>query len=185
MVRDMRDGYLFLSQNYLEKVLNRYGMSQAKRVSTPPSNQFKLSKTREPKTEEQERKILDIPHTNIVRSLMYSMVCTRPDMAYGLSIVSMFMSKPGATHWQAVKWLMRYIRGSVNRGIEYRKQTKHEDKLVGFVDSDYAGCLDSRKSISGYVFILYGVSYKLESLFTKSGGLIHYLRLSILQTQKL
>lgn len=140
----------------MEKVLNRYGMSQAKSVSAPPSNQFKLNKTREPKTEEEEeeeRKILEIPYANTVGSLMYSMVCTMPDMAYGLSIVSRFMSKPGATHWQAVKWLMRYIRGSVNRGIEYRKQTKHKDKLVGFVDSDYAGCLDSRNSIFLFMYL--------------------------------
>lgn len=62
----------------------------------------------------------EFPYANTVGSLIYSMVCTRPDMAYALSTVSRFMSKPGATHWKVVKWLMRYIRTSVDRDIEYR-----------------------------------------------------------------
>lgn len=116
IIRDRKNGCLFLSQrNYLEKVLSRYGMSQAKSVVTPLSSQFKLSMTQKTKTEEEENKMQEIPYANAVGSLMYLMVCKRPHMIYGLSIVSRFMSKPGVTHWQAVKWLMRYIKGSVNK----------------------------------------------------------------------
>lgn len=67
---------------------------------------------------------------------------------------------------------MRYIRGSVNKGIKYRNQTKHEDKFVGYVDSDFAGCLDSRKSISSCIFTLYGRAISWKS-FEESNGFIH------------
>lgn len=142
--------------------MNKYGTTQAKSVSTPLSSHFKLSKTHEPKIEEEERKTHEIPYANTVGSIMYSLVCNRPDVAYVLSIVSRFMVKPCTTQWQVIKWLMRYIRESFNKEIAYRKHIKHEDQLVAFVDSDYAGCLDSRKSIFGYAFTLYGgvVSWK-------------------------
>lgn len=75
-------------------------MAQCKCVSTPLWTQFKLSKAHEPKTEIEEKKMSEIPYANIVGSIMYVMVCTRPDMAYVLSIVSRYMSNPGITHWQ-------------------------------------------------------------------------------------
>lgn len=92
IIRDRKNGCLFVSQrNYLEKVLSRYGMSQAKSVVTPLSSQFKLSKTQKPKTEEEENKMQEIPYANAVGCLMYLMVYKRPHMIYGLSIVSRFM----------------------------------------------------------------------------------------------
>lgn len=164
IIRDKNKGHLFLSQrNYLEKVLSRYGMNQAKSVVTPISSMFKLSLTKGPKNKKEEVKMKDIPYANVVGSLMYSMVCTRPDITHALSLVSRFMSKPGPQHWQCVKWLMRYIKGSVNRRIEYKNQQNQKDKHIGYTDSDFGGCLDSKRSTSGYVFTLYG-SYQLEIL---------------------
>ncbi|XP_075521131.1 secreted RxLR effector protein 161-like [Primulina tabacum] len=90
-------------------------------------------------------------------SLMYAMVCTRPDLDHASSIVSRFMSKPGKMHWETVKWVMRYLKGSVNQFLVYGEgQTTTGNELMGYVDADYAGDLDKRRSFSGYTFILYG-----------------------------
>lgn len=84
-------------------MLKKYGLLLDMQVSTPLSAQFKLSKGQSPKTDEEEHKMINISYANTMGSLMYSMVCTIPDVAYVFSIVSRFMSKIGITHWHAVK----------------------------------------------------------------------------------
>ena len=103
-----------------------------------------------------------IPYASAVGSLMFSMICTRPDLAYAISLVSRFMSDPGKEHWSAVKWVLRYLRGTVNHGLIYGKNVSNSVQVQGYVDSDYAGSIDTRKSITGYIFIVCGgvVSWK-------------------------
>jgi len=66
-----------------------------------------------------------IPYANVVGSLMYDMVCTRPDIAYSVSLVSRFMSNPGKVHWKALEWIMRYIKGSLGNGLVYGGANKN------------------------------------------------------------
>ncbi|KAL3640704.1 hypothetical protein CASFOL_015672 [Castilleja foliolosa] len=96
------------------------------------------------------------------RSIMYAMVCTRPDLAFSLSILSRFMGNPNKSHWHAAKWLMRYIKGSLKLSLCYTKTEGSGNWIKGFVDSDYAGCAESRKSTTGYVFTCLGgaISWK-------------------------
>lgn len=85
---------------------------------------------------------------------MYVMVDSMPDLAYGISLVNRFISKPGQIYWEAVKWLLRYIKGTLDRQLVC---TKEKDFMVqGFCDSDFTADLDKRKSILGYVFTLGG-----------------------------
>ena len=106
---------LFLSQEeYLKKVLNRFGMSNTKPVITPLSQQFKLSKNQAPRTHEEQKYMESIPYANVVGSLMYSMVCTRPDIAYAVSLVSRFTENLGKSHWQALKWICQGITWKVS-----------------------------------------------------------------------
>ena len=154
---------IFLSQkDYLEKVLIKFGMMQSKSVSTPIAHHFKLSKDQAPKTEKERAEMDSTPYASAVGSLMYAMVCSRPDIGYAMSMVSRFLSDPGHEHWTALKWIMRYIKGSLNLGLMYGKKTFTDEVVVGCVDSDYAGCLDTRRSLTGYVFNVLGgcVSWK-------------------------
>src|SRR3954469_14090377 len=82
-----------------------------------------------------------IPYANIVGSLMYVMVCTKPDIAYAVSLVSRYMENPGKAHWQALKWILRFINGSLNRVLIYSGALGEDNTAVieGYVDSDYAG----------------------------------------------
>ena len=91
-----------------------------------------------------------VPYANAVGCLMYLMVCTRPDISHAVSVVSRYMADPGKEHWNAVKWIFRYLTGTRDFSILFDQRASTE--AVGYVDSDYAGDLDSRKSTTGYVF---------------------------------
>lgn len=97
-----------------------------------------------------------VPYASVVGSIMYCMICTRPDLAYAISVTSRFMSCPGKEHWQALKWILRYLNGSRSVGLLYQASGQEREEVKGFVDSDYAGCLDTRKSLSGYIFTACG-----------------------------
>lgn len=98
--REFEMKVLYLSQEaYLKKVFERFGTSNSKRVMTPISKQFKLSISQSPKNIEELAYMESIPYANIVGSIMYAMVCTRPDIAHVMSLVSRFMSNPRKAHW--------------------------------------------------------------------------------------
>ena len=94
-------------------------MSEAKPVgSTLPAN-FKLSGKLSPKMKAEKAEMMKIPYASVVGSLMYAMVCTRPDIGYAVGVVSRFMSNPGKEHWNAVKWILRYLKGTLNMCLRF------------------------------------------------------------------
>ncbi|KAL5581648.1 hypothetical protein UlMin_014090 [Ulmus minor] len=97
----------------------------------------------------------NISSSNAIGSLMYSMVSTRPDICFAMSVLSRFMSNPGKQHWEAIKWLFIYIKGTTNVGLIYEKNEEGTRlRLEGFIDADYAGNLYNRKSTTAYMFCL-------------------------------
>ncbi|XP_031262136.1 secreted RxLR effector protein 161-like [Pistacia vera] len=105
----------------------------------------------------------NIPYSSAIGSVMYSMISTRPDLSFAISLLSRFMSNPGIEHWVALKWTLRYINTTMHVGLEYCKRTLALD-LVGYVDSDFGGDRDSRKSTTAYYFTLGGncISWKSQ-----------------------
>ena len=115
IMRDRANGKLWLSQEgYMEKVLELYKMEQAKEVVTPLGARMGFRSATKDQLHDDEEYMKTVPYTNAVGSLMYSMICTRPDLAYPVEILSRFMGNPIKDHWLRVKWIMRYIRGSMN-----------------------------------------------------------------------
>ena len=104
-----------------------------------------------------------VPYSNAVGSLMYVMIGTRLDIAYGVSVASRFKSKPSRKHWKAVKWLLRYIKGSVDVGLCYKANKEGGNSIKGYCDYDYATDLDKRRSLAGYIFIIGGNMVSLKS----------------------
>ena len=99
IVRDRKNSRLWLSQEkYIERVIKRFNMHNAKPVSIPLANHFKLSKISCPSSKKEIEKMSAIPYSLAVGSLMYAMVCTRPDIAHAVSTVSRFLSNPGKEH---------------------------------------------------------------------------------------
>ena len=92
--------------------------------------------------------MMKIPYASTVGSLMYAMVCTWPDIGYVVGVVSRFMSNPGKEHWNAVKWILRYLKGTSNMCLRFGSR---KPQLDGFTDSDMSADVDTRRSTSGYV----------------------------------
>ena len=160
-----RDGSLFLSQaEYVKKVLARFSMSDAKAVGSPLAAHFSLSKKQSPSDEEGKDRMSNIPYASAIGSLMYAMVCTRPDIAHAVGVVSRYMSNPGKHHWEAVKWILRYLSGTVSLALCFRKTS---EGLHGYVDADMAGDLDSRKSTTGCVCTYGGTAVSWTSKLQK------------------
>lgn len=97
-------------------------------------------------------------YKSLVGGLRY-LVHTRPDIAYSVGIVSRYMEKPTTMHLNAVKRILRYVKGTLNFGLVYSKGGGN-NIVTGFSDSDLAGHLDDRRSTGGMVF------YLNESLIT-------------------
>ena len=90
---------------------------------------------------------------------MYVAVGTRPDLAFAIGILSKFNAKPTTTHFLATKRVLRYLKDTIGMALVYGT----EDTLIGYIDSDFAGDLDDRKSTSGYLFTLGGVAISWKS----------------------
>ena len=96
-------------KQYIEKVLEIFNMSKAKMVSSPLASHFKQSSKHNPSTDKEKEDMRRVLYASTVESLIYVMVCTRPDIAYAVNVVSRFLSNLGRLHWEAVKWIMRYL----------------------------------------------------------------------------
>ena len=89
-------------------------MKEAKAVTMPLGVHFKLSKRLCPSTEKENKKMAAIPYSSPIGSLMYAMVCTRVNIAHAVGVVSRFMGNRSKEHWEAVKWIFKYLRGTSN-----------------------------------------------------------------------
>ncbi|KAF2314833.1 hypothetical protein GH714_036850 [Hevea brasiliensis] len=155
-------GKLFLSQQaYVEKVLKRFNMNNAKPVTVPFAAHFKLSANMSPKTDEDIEHMSCVPYLSTVGSIMYAMVCTHPDISHAVSVVSRYMTCLGKEHWQAVKLILRYLKGTTDVGLTFNR-VKMSDSVVGYMDSNFARDLDKRRSLTGYLFTLFrsAISWK-------------------------
>lgn len=133
-------------QTYAEKVLERFAMLDCHPISVPADPSSNLAKF-EGKLDEK------FPYRELVGSLMYLAVGTRPDIAYIVSKLSQFLEHPSVEHWNAAKRVLKYLKGTVNYGIEFKFDKTNANKLIAFGDADFAKSED-RRSISGVVLLL-------------------------------
>ena len=154
ILRDRKNRQIVLSQaSYIDKMLSRYVMQDSKKGMLPFVHGVHLSKEHSPKTPQEEEDMRRVPYASAVGSLMYAMLCTRPDICYAVGIVSRFQSNPGLMHWTAVKNILKYLKRTRNHMLVY---SGTDLKMMGYTDSDFQTDRDSRKSTSGSVFILNG-----------------------------
>ncbi|KAK3009945.1 hypothetical protein RJ639_012117 [Escallonia herrerae] len=154
--RDRKARKLWVTQKcYVEKVLERFSMLNATPINTPLGAHFQLPSQLCPSTEEDIEYISRVPYVNTVGCLMYAMVCTRPYISHAVSMVSKYVENLGNKHWDAIKWIFHYLAGPTNIGIMFDSDGARVE-VSGFVDSDYARDLDSRRFTTGYIFTFYG-----------------------------
>ncbi|KAH7567578.1 hypothetical protein JRO89_XS07G0096000 [Xanthoceras sorbifolium] len=137
------DGYFVSQKGYAASLLNRFRMRESKAMTTPMESYLKLTKD--------EGQILEdvTPFLPLVGSLLY-LTITRPDIAYSVGVISQFMDKPRVSHLIAAKRILRYVKGTQNFRSMYKQSTPFH--LSGFMDVDWAGDVNDRRSTTGYCF---------------------------------
>ena len=152
--RDRSQRLLYLSKEaYVRKVLQHFHMERGKALSMPLPPYVNLSKNDAPKSDKERASMAKIPYCSAVGFLMYAMVAARPDIAFAVGVVSRFMAVPGRKHWDAVKGILRYLSGTVDKCLCFGDGDAF---IVGYSDADYVGNVDNRRSTSGYIFTFVG-----------------------------
>uniref|UniRef100_A0A2N9FK26 CCHC-type domain-containing protein n=1 Tax=Fagus sylvatica TaxID=28930 RepID=A0A2N9FK26_FAGSY len=95
--------------------------------------------------------MIAVPYAQAVGSLMYAMMSTRPNICHAVGLVSRYQSNSGKAHWQAVKWIFKYLQMTKSIKLCFGLD---EWEIKGFTDADFAGDKDDRKSTNGYVSCL-------------------------------
>jgi len=159
IIRDRNKGEFFLSQQgYLRKVVEGFRMKDSEVVGTPFGHHTKLSIKQCPRSIEEKSNMEGTPYTSGVGSIMYGMVCSRPNLSYAISVISRFMENLGQVHSQALKWVMRYLNETLKGGMKYIRSQPERDALEVYVDADYEGNVDTRKYLSGFLCTLFGTT---------------------------
>ena len=94
----------------MDKVLKRFSMENSKKGNVPIHHSVKLSKSQCPGSDQEHDQMSRVPYASAIGSIMYAMICTRPDVSYALSMVSRYLENPGLSHWTAVKNILKYLR---------------------------------------------------------------------------
>jgi hypothetical protein len=151
--RDRHNGILGLSQKaYIEKILQKYNMSKCSASPAPIVKGDKFGKHQCPKNKYEAAQMESIPYTSAVGSIMYAQVCTRPDLAFVTGVLGRYQQNPEPEHWKLVKKTLRYLQGTKDLMLTYKRTDNLE--VIGYSDSDFAGGGDDKKSTSGYIFTL-------------------------------
>jgi transposase InsO family protein len=153
--RDRTHRLIHLSQrSYIDAVLRRYNLEDARPVSIPMDVQVRYTSAQSPQTTEQIAEMRDVPYREAVGSLMYLALATRPDIAFAVAVLSRFNANPGRAHWDAVKRVLRYLKGSSELWLTYGVFEGGE-KLLGYTDAD-GSMAEDRRAVSGYAFLVDG-----------------------------
>lgn len=148
--RNRQDRTIFIYQEaYINRLIDKFLMTEAKTISISADPHTSLTPA------ENNDFCSTVPFREAVGSLMFLAMVSRPDIMFSVNVVSRYLNCYNNTHWQAVKRIFRYLRGTADLGITY-KGGESELKLEGYSDADYASDLATRRSTTGYTFILAG-----------------------------
>lgn len=153
ITRDRSRRQIFVSQtNFIQTLLERFRMTGCNPSSVPADPDSRLSVTSSPKYRDP---LKSTPYRAAIGGLMYVAKMTRPDVLFALIAASRYCENPGKAHWEAVERILSYLSGTMDYGLCFGG-TSSDNLLIGYSDSDFAGCPDTRRSTSGLLFILNG-----------------------------
>ena len=153
----------------MEKVLDKFNTGKAKPVSSPLGSHLKLSSKQSPSSEKEKEEMQKVSYASVVGSLMYAMVCTRLDIAHVIGVVNRFLSNPGKEQRAIVEWILRYLMDISKTCLCFGT---NKPVLVGCIDADMAGDVDSRKSTSAYLITFLGGAVSWKSNLQKCVALL-------------
>ena len=154
IMRNHQERTILLSQTALiDKIICQFGQQDSFPTNSPMDPGLKLRRPEKKSIQPEEQHRLDrLPYRSLVGCLIYLSVGTRPDIAYAVQQLSQFLDSYAYAHWNAALRVVQYLKGTKDL-----KLTLGGDRpvgLIGFTDSDWANCLDTRRSIGGYGFTL-------------------------------
>ena len=135
-------------------------MDESNKGYVPMIHREHLSKSMCPKTNEERIRMNGIPYASAIGSIMYAMLCTRPDVLYALTTTNIYQSNLGEGHWIAVKNILKYLRRTKEKFLIFGG---HELEINGYTDASFQTDKDDSRSQSGFVFILNGVAVSWKS----------------------
>ncbi|XP_051145340.1 uncharacterized mitochondrial protein AtMg00810-like [Andrographis paniculata] len=135
--KQLADSFFLSQTKYAQNMVEKFGLRDSKGVRTPLGQQDKLSKDDDGKTVDQKL------YKSIIGSLLYLTV-SRPDISFSVGVCARFQSTPKESHLKAAKRILKYVKGIEELGLWYSNRSDLD--LIGFTDSDWAGCYDDRKS---------------------------------------
>ncbi|XRB22878.1 retrovirus-related Pol polyprotein [Pseudoscourfieldia marina] len=145
------DGIILTQDLYVSKILERFGFtSAAKSATTPLAHGTTLTRADE---EDAEARHLA---QQFVGAILYAAVISRPDLSSTVRVMSHVMSKPPSNFEACKKHVLRYLSGTINRGIKYNTNSNVPLKLIGYCDASWGDNHENRRSTSGYIFFLNG-----------------------------
>jgi hypothetical protein len=154
----------------IDKVIKKFGQGNASPVYTPMESSIEISVNNCPVTPEDKADMANVPYCELIGSLQYIAQGTRPDICYAVGRLAKFMANPGRKHWNAGICMLHYLKttrlycltlggtpGKTHITGNVKTSPKAEmgsQTLAGMTDSDFAGCKDTQRSVSGYAFTL-------------------------------
>ena len=170
VTRDWKNGTISLSQgDYISDVLTKFRQDGSHTKVSPldPGQAKKLTFAMKPSSEEERTRMEKTPYRKAVGCLIYLVNCTRPDIAFAVSLLSRFCNDPGPKHWEGVQHVLQYLKGTQYHGLVYQKSNKGV-VLSGYSDSDWGSDMERRRSTSGFVFLMSGAAVSWHSKLQKS-----------------
>jgi len=143
-----KTGYFMHQKSFAEKILDKFGKENCTIVSTPLATNHNIN---EPADEDEP---CNNPYRAAIGSLLFLASNTRPDLMHSIALLSKFNNKPKSRHWDAVQRVLRYLRGSIHKGILY--EYKPTMTIEVYTDADWAADATNRKSITGTLITLAG-----------------------------
>jgi len=153
--QDLVAGTIKLTQRpYWEHVINRFDLTHVHPRNVPLPVGIILNNEMSPKTDSEKQQMVNKPYRPILGSVMWGQLATRPDLSFAVSLLSRFQANPGIEHWRALMHVVGYIKNTLDYGLTYSRDA--ELTPLAYVDADYGGCRDTKRSTSGYVFTMSG-----------------------------
>ena len=162
-IEHLNNGIFVHQSNYTRKVLKRFYMDKAHPLSSPMIVRS-LTVNDDPfRPREENEKVLgpEVPYLSAIGALMYLANNTRPDIAFSVNLLARYSNSPTKRHWNGIKHLFRYLRGTQDLGLFY--QAKSDATLIGYADAGYLSDPQKAKSQSGYVFTYGGTPISWKS----------------------
>jgi Reverse transcriptase (RNA-dependent DNA polymerase)/GAG-pre-integrase domain len=139
---------------YINTILKQFNMQDCDAAKIPLDPIRVLSKDDSPSTDSDKSKMANKPYRKLIGALTWISVTSHPEIAFAATHLAQFNSNPGEAHWEAGKTVLRYLKGAINCHLTLGLHDGNLTELAAYSDSDWGRDVDSRRSITGYIFLL-------------------------------